>query len=93
MRTGEEVAGRRHETALGRQRPSLRGGSVPQSEGLSRNPAVGWQRYKPRLRQVSRGRLLWLRRWGKLMCSEGRNFPRKAGHSPEASDQCVLVTT
>lgn len=40
MRTGEEVAGRRHETALGRQRPSLRRGSVSQSEGVSRNPTV-----------------------------------------------------
>jgi transposase InsO family protein len=27
------------------------------------------------------GRLLWLRSWGKLMSSEGRNFHRNSGHS------------
>src|SRR5215467_7075214 len=81
MRAGEEVAGRRHETTVGRQRPSLRRGSVSQSEGESRNSAVdGSDTSRGSARSVAAG-WLWLRRWGKLMSSEGRSFPRKAGHS------------
>ena len=83
MRAGQEVAGRRHEIAVGRQWITIRGRAVSESEGLPRDPAVDGSDTIRGSTPAKRGRLLSLRSWGKLMSTERvATFTETPGNLP-----------